>query len=201
MAIRYYDAALVDKIKGWIPQTSDLNVLGPNESTRLFQMKADQNNDKPLTLPFIAISRDPNIEILSTQKKALTYDGVHVAMDEATSVTLNAVPIQINYQLDIYTRYFEEADEYVRNFVFNFINWPELEINIPYNNSNIPHSFTILLEQQISDNSDIPERLISGQFTRMTIRLVIDNAYLFSVPFADNWRVKPGNVEIIDKEI
>ena len=200
MAIRYYDEALVNLIKQWAGK-SEIEVLGPNETNRLFQMKAQQNNDKPLNLPLIALSRDPNIEILSTQKKTLTYDGAHLAMDNKTSIVVNVIPIKINYQLDIYTRKFDEADEYVRNFLFNFINYPTISILIPYNNANIKHHSNVLLESQVSDNSDIPERLISGQFTRMTIRLTIDDAYLFSVPYMDNWRVKAGNVEIIDKEI
>ena len=88
MAIRYYDDALTKLIKQWI-KDPNMEVLGPNETTRLFQMKAQQNNDKPLNLPLIALSRDSNVEILSTQKKALTYDGAHLAMDNKTSIVMN----------------------------------------------------------------------------------------------------------------
>ena len=159
-------------------------------------MKAEELDDRPLSLPMIALSRDPSIKILSTKKKALTYDGAHIQFDEEHSALLNAIPIQLNYQLDIYTRYFTEADEYLRNFIFNFINYPKLNITIPYNNANIEHSSTVLLEDDVSDSSDIPERLISGQFTRLTLRLFIDDAYLFSVPFMDNW-----NIDSLDKII
>jgi len=189
MAIRYYDEALLNKIKDWV-KDPNMHILGTNESTRLFQMESEKNDDKPLTLPLIALSRDPNMTIISTQRKALTYDGGHLGMDGQYSMLLNAIPIQINYQLDIYTRYFAEADEYVRNFIFNFINYPKLSITIPYNNANVEHDSTVLLESNVTDNSDIPERLISGQFTRMTIRLTIDDAWLFSVPFMDNWRTE-----------
>ena len=40
MAIRYYDEALTEKIKSWV-KDPDMRVLSPNDSTRLFQMKAD----------------------------------------------------------------------------------------------------------------------------------------------------------------
>lgn len=197
MAIRYYDDALLNKIKLWV-RDPNMTILSVNESTRLFQIEAEKNDDKPLKLPLIALSRDPNMTIISTQRKALTYDGAHLAMDNQYSMLLNAIPIQLNYQLDIYTRYFAEADEYVRNFIFNFINYPKVSITIPYNDANIEHNSTVLLESNVSDNSDIPERLISGQFTRMTIRLTIDDAWLFSVPFMDNWRADLGEVEITE---
>lgn len=198
MAIRYYDQALVDKIKAWV-KDPNMVILSPSDSTRLFQMRVDQQNDKPLTLPMIALSRDSDIEIISTTKRALTYDGSHLNNTEKVSKVLNAIPIKLTYQLDIYTKYFAEADEYVRNFLFNFINYPKVSIEIPYNNANVLHTSTVLVESTISDSSDIPERLISGQFTRMTMRLTVDDAYMFSVPFMDNWKVEIGEVKVLDK--
>ena len=189
MAIRYYDQALTEKIKGWV-KDPNLNVLSPNDTSRLFQMKLDQNNDRPLNLPFVALSRDSDIEIISTQRRPLTYDGASLEATKRTTKILNAIPIKLSYQLDIYTRYFAEADEYTRNFIFNFINYPGLHIELPYNDSNIVHDSTVLIESTVSDNSDIQERLIKDQFTRMTLKLTIDDAYLFSIPFKDNWKVE-----------
>ena len=167
-----------------------MKILKPSESSRLFQLRADENGDKPLTLPLIAISRDNDLEIISTSKKALTYDGGHLAANCKESEVLNGIPIRLSYQLDIYCKYFAEADEYMRNFVFNIINYPNLHIEIPYNDAKVIHDSTLLLESTVSDTSDIPERLISGQFTRLSLRLTIDDAYLFSVPFMKNWNVE-----------
>ena len=191
MAIRYYDRSLTNKIKNWI-KDPEVEVLSPSDSTRLFQMKADQDGDKKLKLPLIALSRDDSVEIISTAKKALTYDGGHLDATPEKSALLNAIPIKLSYQLDIYTKYFAEADEYARNFIFNFINYPKLSIEIPYNGAKVMHDSTVMLESTVSDSSDIPERLIAGQFTRLTLRLTIDDAWLFSVPFMDNWKVQEG---------
>jgi len=199
MAIRYYDESLVEKIKKWV-KDPNMKILGPNESSRLFQLKADLNDDKPLTLPLIAISRDSEIEIINTNKHALTYDGAHVEVDEEKSKQLNAIPIRLSYQLDVYSKYYEEVDEYIRNFVFNIINYPKLSIEIPYNDSKIVHDSTIQLESTITDSSDIPERLIAGQFTRMSLKLFIDDAYLFSVPFMKNWKISTGKIQINDEK-
>lgn len=105
--------------------------------------------------------------------------------NENKVVSLSNIPIGLNYQIDIYTRYFAEADEYMRNFVFNIINYPTLNIEIPYNNINYTHTSNIRLLSEIEDNSDIPERLIAGQFTRFTISITVDDAYLWSVPVRD----------------
>lgn len=189
MAVRFYDEALVNKINGWI-KDPDMKVLGPSETSRLFQITADQTSDKPLTLPLISISRDNDIEILSTAKKPLSYDAGHLAASVDKSELLNGIPIKLSYQLDIYCKYFAETDEYMRNFVFNIINYPNIHIEIPYNGARVIHDSTLSLESNVSDTSDIPERLISGQFSRMTLRLTIDDAYLFSVPFMKNWNIE-----------
>ena len=189
MAVRFYDEAVFEKIKHWV-KDPNMRILKPNETSRLFQLTADQTNDKPITLPLITLSRDNNMDIISTTKKALSYDGPHIAATTEKSELLNGIPIKLSYQLDIYTKYFAEADEYARNFIFNIINYPRISIEIPYNDAKIRHDSTLLLESTVSDNSDIPERLISGQFTRMSLRFDIDDAYLFSVPFMDNWKIE-----------
>lgn len=189
MAIRFYDNAVYEKIKHWV-KDPNMKILKPDESSRLVQLLADQNNDKPLTLPLIALSRDSGMEITSTTKKALSYDAGHIASTVDKSEVLNGIPIKLSYQLDIYTKYFAEADEYARNFIFNLINYPKISIEIPYHDAKIQHDSTIMLESTVSDNSDIPEKLISGQFTRMSIRFNIDDAYLFSVPFMSNWKIE-----------
>lgn len=108
---------------------------------------------------------------------------------------LNAIPITLSYQLDIYTRYYEEAEEYVRNFIFNLVNFPKVTITIPYNESNICHNSHIDLYGDVQDNSDIPERLIAGQFTRKTIAFSVDG-YLFDYRIKDAVKIENVLVDI-----
>ena len=197
MAIRLYDEAIYEKIKKWV-KDPNMRVLSPNESSRLFQLRADQTNDKPITLPLIAISRGSNIDIATT-KRALTEDGQHIYATEDRSLVLNAIPMELSYQLDIYCKYFNEADEYLRNFLFNLINYPKISIEIPYNNTKIIHNSTIRVASPVADTSDIPERLISGQFTRLSISIKIDDAYMFSVPWLDNWSISETNEIVINE--
>lgn len=189
MAVRYYDEALLEKIKKWV-KDPNMTITGPDETRRLFQYLGDINDDKPLKLPIIALRRLTPVRILSTNKKPLTYDGWRKNNNGEKGDQLNAIPIEINYQLDIYTRYMAEADEYIRNFIFQIINHPKLSIEIPYNNAKIMHDSNIRLSENIDDNSGIPERLIEGQFTRLTLSINIDDAYLFDYRIKDNWKVE-----------
>ena len=200
MAIRFYDEAFLDKLKRWVLD-SKVTITGVDETQRVFEYKADTNEDKPISLPLITLRRLNPVTILNTQKRGLTYDGPRLASSKEYSTQVNAIPIQIDYQIDIYTRYMDECDEYVRNFVFNIINYPKLSITIPYNSANIEHESNIRIKQEINDNSDIPERLIPGQFTRFSLGIVVDDAYLFSVPVRRNIEIEQDlEVTLKDKK-
>ena len=188
MAVRFYDEAVYNKIQKWI-KDPNMVILKPNESSRLFQIQNDKNNDKPLTLPLISLARDPNIGMSVTTKRALTYEGLVIGNNEKSSVQLDAIPIELNYQLDIYTRRFDEGDEYLRNFVFNMVNHPTLKILIPYNGAEIEHICYIRVLPTLSDNSDIPEKVFPDEFTRWTIQFTINDAFLFSLPVKENGKL------------
>lgn len=189
MAFYYYDQALLEKIQGWVGDNK-IKITGPEETRRLFQYRADINNDEAIQLPLITLRRNREINILSTNKKPLVFDGLTLNATKEKSDQLNGIPIHLSYQIDIYTRYERECDEYVRNFIFNIIKFPKIQIQIPYNDSNIKHDSNIRLEGSVTNNSDISERLVVGQFTRFTIPIYIDDAYLFDYRFRPNYDIE-----------
>ena len=208
MGVRFYDQALVDKISKWWPQ-DNITILKPNETSRLWGIENDKNNDEPLKLPLIVISRDPSISIENVGRKNLSCRGIVLKQDEDKSFLLNAIPININYQIDIYTggvdlntgiptQGYELGDEYIRTLLFNLINHPKLEVTIPYQGFNIKHTANIFLEGSITDNSDIPEKKFQDAFTRWTIRFKINDAYLFSIPEQNNARLVGAELEVKD---
>lgn len=197
MAVRFYDEAMCRKLNSWI-KDPNMVILKPDETSRLFSIKADQNNDKPLSLPMIALSRKNEIELDYPHKKPMTFDGLTLKSSENYSIVINAIPMKLQYQLDIYTRYSEEGDEYLRNFIFNFINMPALEIELPYNDIWLPHRASIDLASTVTDTSDIPQRLIEDQFTRWTLDLQIKDAYLFSLPKKDNVELVIDGLQVDD---
>jgi len=197
MSVKLYDDAIVNKIRKWI-KDDKVTVVIPEDSTRFFQIRADQGNDKPLNLPLIAISRDSTIDLRYTQKKPMSFDGMMLDATFDKTLQIDAIPITLNYQLDIYCRYAYEADEYMRNFVFNFINHPKIKVILPYNHIDYEHWSNIRLMSSIEDNSDIPQRLVGDQFVRWTIRFTVDDAYLFSLPYVDNVHIVGVDYEVVE---
>lgn len=190
MGVRFYDEALLNKLKTWVKDPS-VTILGPGDVNRTFQILADQKGDKKISLPVISLSRDKTVTVGNISKRPLTFNAQKLlhSEDETKSVQLNAIPIELNYQIDVITKYYEEADEYIRNFIFNLINYPKIQITIPYNDINYVHNSSLTLDPSIVDNSDNPQRLFQGQLSVWSIRFSVDNAYLFSVPFNRTWKM------------
>lgn len=195
MSVRLYDDALVKKIKNWV-KDEKVRILSPDETLELFQKIANDKNDEPISLPIISLTRSREVDLDHPHKKMMTFDGMMLDATIDKSLQIDAIPMTLNYQLDIYTRYKYEADEYMRNFVFNLVNHPKVKVVLPYNDINYTHYSNIRLIPTIEDNSDVPNRLVSDQFTRWTISFTIDDAYLFSLPYKSNVHiVEPFDVE------
>ena len=189
MAVYLYDEALVNKIKAWTQHT-DIHVYGPGETSRLFETLSDVNNDEPIKLPLISISRPGGFTVTNPNKQPLSFDGITKEASYEKSLMINAIPIEISYQIDVYTRYQKEADEFVRNLIFNIINFPVVTIKIPYNNADIEHDSSLQLQGEIEDNSDVPERIVSEQFYRYTLNVSLSDAYLWDIRVRDNVHVE-----------
>ena len=198
MAVRYYDEAVANKINSWLPKDKNrkIQVLKPDETKRLFSIEADEKNDKPLTLPLIALSRSNTVSLKQKTMTPMSFDGLMLDSDGKHTLQLNGIPIYLSYQLDIYTRRYDEGDELLREFVFKLINNPQIVIELPYNNQKFKHVATIEMQTDIEDTSDISERLFPGQFTRWTLRFDIDGAYLFSLPYVDNVSIDGYELEV-----
>lgn len=203
MAISYYDEAITQKIKNWLPDSTKLRVLSPDESNRLIQLAAEDSNDKPLKLPVIALSRNKDIELESAIKQNKSFDGYVLLKDNttATTVHMNVIPIKTTYQLDIYTKKRIEADEYVRQYLFKLINNPQIIIEIPYNDCIVRHTANLRVLNTISDTSDIPTHVFAGQFYKWTIQLELQDGFLFSIPRKQGWRLAGIEVTAVDKII
>ena len=195
--VNLYDEALLAKLNKWTEKT-ELHIYGPEETRRMLEVIADNTNDKPIKLPIVCLRRKGGYTILNINKKPLTYDGLMIQGDTEsnTAMVLNAIPISIQYQLDIYTRYLKEADAYCRDFIFNIINHPNVKIVVPYNDANFEHNSTLRVSADVEDNSDIPERLIAGQFTRMSLSLDIDDAYLWDTKIRKNVELDVSDIGV-----
>ena len=197
MSISLYDEAVYKLIYGRV-KDSKMRILRPEESKYLFQMRADMNNDKPITLPLVSISRNNNIEILSTQKQPLSFDGVKMQINPKEAMLLSRIPIKLEYQLDIWTQKELDCENWIREFVFLLINNPIIEITLPYHGANFKQQATIRLANEIVDNSDADNKLFKDQYTRMTLTFNIDDANLYSIPIKQNAKISDVQLRVLD---
>jgi len=232
MACRYYDDVIVAKLKKWIPDGRNIRILKPDETKRLIETQADDSKDRPLDLPLFALSRNRDIELELNIKNQKSFDSytlgnlsadltdiknqkdLELALKAIPDGTLkiNTIPIRVQYQFDIYTKTYDEGDEYVRSFLFKLINNPSIKVGVPYNSEvlrkngiaddilSLNYIANIRVMTTVSDTSDITEHLFAGQFTRWTIQFEIQDAQLFSVPYRKNWKLylSADDVEPVD---
>lgn len=199
MSVTLYDNSIVEKIRKWTKDT-DVSILSPTETSRTFEIIADRGNDAPIQLPLIAVRRIGGYTVTQLSARPLSKSGMRLFANSDVGKRLRAIPISIPYQIDVYTRYKDEADEYIRNIVYNIINSPRIDVDIPYQDEHFVHYSNIHMRGEVEDTSDIPERLISGQFTRMTIQFDVDDAYLFDVNVKTTKRICPNCVEVVTSE-
>jgi hypothetical protein len=205
MAISYYDDAIIEKIKKWIPDTNQIRVLGPDDTKKLFELKADDTNDSPVQFPFITLTRNRDLEILSTIKQLKSFDGLKLLESDTQNLVIpdktalfNAIPVKTTYQLNIYTKYKHEAEEYIRSFLFKLINNPQIIVTIPYNNIDLRHTANLRVLETVSDTSEISQRLFPGQFYRWTIQLELQDGFLFNLPYKTNYFVGQVDVSLVN---
>lgn len=197
MSVYLYDEALIRKLKSWTDNTQ-INIYGPDDTSRMFEVIGDNTKDSPIKLPIISLRRSAGFSILNPNKKPTSYDGMRLfsTPDDSMMVKLGMIPINIPYQLDVYCRYLKEADALARSLIFNIINHPTLEIIIPYNDINIVHNANIRIESDVEDNSGIPERFVAGMFTRLTMQISIDDAYLWDARPRENLSIEFNSVDV-----
>lgn len=197
MSVYLYDEALIRKLKNWTDNTQ-IHIYGPDETRQMFEVIGDETHDKPIQLPIISMRRPAGFSILNPNKKPQTYDGIKIesSSDDAKMLKLSAIPIEINYQLDIYCRYRREADMLARSIIFNIINHPTLNVIIPYNDANLDHNANMRISADVEDNSDVPERFVPGQFTRLTLSISIDDAYLWDARYRENLSLEIGDIQV-----
>ena len=201
MAFEYYDDALAGKLMKWTPTNLQLRVLKPNDTKRLMELKADDSRDKQLRLPFIALSRNNEIELLLNVKNPRSFDGLTLNKTEEKTLQMNVIPVKLQYQLDIFAKTQVEAEQYVREYLFKLINNPVIKIVIPYNGQEVPQIANIKVLSNVADTSDIPQRLFVGQFTRWTIQLEILDAFLYNLPYRQNWKIFIDEDELLDPKL
>ena len=174
MSVNLYDKAIVNKFRELMAD-SDIFIAPPEN---VFRTIAALNKDE-VTLPLISLQRT-GYTLLDDRSHSMKFKGAQLSYNEEEDqiASLQAIPIRINYVLDVWTRRLEECDDIIRELIWYLSTHPTMEVNIPYG-LDITHHFNIMLDNDIEDNSDIVEHINRGEYFRQTISFYVDDAYLW----------------------
>lgn len=194
-----YDLALVNDLrarfnlnKDGTPKTNNNVYITPVDN--VFNIIGDIESDR-IEFPLVSLTRigwslrDTKPEFM--EKAGALYDVRKGTKDDKLKqVRLQAIPISINYQLDVWTRTRIDNDALTREIIWYYTLNPQLLVDIPHG-LDIQHVFNVFFENDIEDNSDIVEHQNRGQFFRQTLGLYVDDAYL--------WRSSVKNITTINE--
>lgn len=190
--IYLYDKAIVDKFRT-IFADSRITVQPPENAIRyVAQLSKDD-----VTFPLISLNRTSWSIRSSDISWAQSRTGVanRINPDNTISV-MRAIPIQMEYQVDIYTIDRMTNDEIYRELIFYFLKNPTLEVDIPYTVDG-QHVFNFDINPDITDNSDTVEHVNKGVLYRYTSTWVVKDAYLFEGTDEYN---RVARIQLKDKE-
>lgn len=193
-----YDLAIIKDLRARFNYTKDgkkktNNIIQITNSENVFNIIGDIENDN-IQFPIISLIRT-GWQFTGAEPEFLNNSGGLVGYLEGEKgerikqVRLQAFPIQINYQLDIWTQNRYDNDVIAREFCWFYKQNPQLRVFIPHG-LNITEPFNLFIENEIVDNSDIAEHNSRGRYYRQTIGLYVDDAYL--------WKSSVTNVPGID---
>lgn len=193
-----YDLAIIKDLRARFNYTKDgkkktNNIIQITNSENVFNIIGDIENDN-IQFPIISLIRT-GWQFTGAEPEFLNNSGGLVGYlegekgERVKQVRLQAFPIQINYQLDIWTQNRYDNDVIAREFCWFYKQNPQLRVFIPHG-LNITEPFNLFIENEIVDNSDIAEHNSRGRYYRQTIGLYVDDAYL--------WKSSVTNVPGID---
>ena len=110
----------------------------------------------------------------------MVWDGKKIEANENRVKQINAIPIILEYNIEVYARYYDEADSYMREIIFNVINYPRVDIEIPYLGFNTIHASNIRISSNnIEDNKQGGLLSFNDQICSLKLQINIDDAYLW----------------------
>ena len=178
--IYLYEDAIIEDLRYQLGD-SRISLLPPDT---LFRSIADISGNDDVTLPLISLQRlgyslnEPN------HNNPESLDGFSYQIPQKDGsikyIQVQRIPITCRWQMDIISRTRLDNDNLVRELLFYYTNNPTLRVMIPYG-LNKEHKFSITINQDIDDNSDIESHINRGEYFRTTIGLECTDANLWKV--------------------
>lgn len=168
-----FDRAIVDDLKNSLTENANQNVFLTNEEN--FQGILAQIQDDTITYPLILLHRDEDTPINTSLMNFTRYQfGVPCAFDNKTNNVYyeRALPVDLNYTLQILTTNVADTDELARELFYKYISMYYLIIRLPYESDRkIRFGIDVDTDYGIKKESGSFDYLASGALYQATIRL------------------------------
>lgn len=189
MSLKCYDEGLMDKVKKVFP-----NVTWADDESALSR-NAVKDGKVVATLPLITLYRTNNtFNFDQFGNDSHTRRGRYVLPDE---VRIKAFPVNIFYQMDIYSDKREEVDDIWREICQLFYIDPEIDVH--FDGIEIPYKYVCFLVD--TDNTtDVSSFSDRGRIHRQTINLEVRQAQMLFVEHEKSVREIPLRVVELDVE-
>lgn len=189
MSLKCYDEGLMNKVKKVFP-----NVTWADDESAL-NRNAEKDGKVVATLPLITLYRTNNtFNFDRFGNDSHTRRGRYVLPDE---VRIKAFPVNIFYQMDIYSDKREEVDDIWREICQLFYIDPEIDVH--FDGIEIPYKYVCFLVD--TDNTtDVSSFSDRGRIHRQTINLEVRQAQMLFVEHEKSVREIPLRVVELDVE-
>ncbi len=187
VSVYAYDIALVNDFRARFKQPpiteSDINskviMASPDQA---FNILGQMDNDK-IVMPFISLQR-LSWQLNLDRQMSQTFVGDKILMQnpdnpkERLEVRAQVIPITVNWQLDVWTRDRITNDALVREILWYYHLRPTLLVKVLHG-LNMYHTFNIMFNSEIEDNSDIHNMNNKGNIVRSTLTFYSEDCYLW----------------------
>ena len=187
VSVYAYDLAVVNDFRARFRQPpiteSDINsnvvMASPDQA---FKVLGQMDDDK-VAMPFISLQR-LSWQLNLDRQMSQTFIGDKVLIQnpenplEKMELRAQVIPITINYQLDVWTRDRITNDALVREILWYYHLRPTLLVKVLHG-LNMYHTFNIMFNSEIEDNSDIHNTNNKGNIVRSTLTFYTEDAYLW----------------------
>lgn len=195
MSIYKYEEAIVNKMREITGD--DRIIITPSDN--MTNIIPRISNDE-LKLPLIHIIRN-SWKLSNNRSHGMKMNGLindnmpmfkdinYVSSDDGKIHRLHLLPITFSHTFEVWSRTREENDEMIRELLWFFSTMNEFFVNIPYG-VDITHKFTLNLEGEVIDNTNIVNQKNAGELFLQAIITNCDDAFL--------WKSSSHNPTCID---
>ena len=168
-----YDNAIVDDLKNSLTEAANKNVFITDVEN--YPGIIAQVQEDTITYPLLLLHREPDTPIITELMNFTRYKfGVPCVFDNKTNNVYyeRALPIEINYTLDIVSTNVADTDELAREIFYKYISMYFLTIRAPYESDRkIRFGITADTDFGIKKETGSFDYIKSGTLYQSTIRL------------------------------